>query len=158
MSERVPAGGIYRAISGMHESLTLDNVKEARRTLSIYCRQLDEFCENYVSLVSKAAEKTAKIRVEDLMESKDYKGLDQQLFDILKKVLNVYSKYIAGFLVTWNELVVVQFLTDVKIRGRTFEKGEVALLPLHEAAVLSVTDIVKVFESIALVEQRKEKT
>ena len=37
MSSEVPAGGPYKAALGMHEPLTVEHLKEARRQLSYYC-------------------------------------------------------------------------------------------------------------------------
>ncbi|MEM1927274.1 MAG: hypothetical protein QXS85_00835 [Acidilobaceae archaeon] len=160
MTERVPAGGPYRALSGMHEPLVLESVREARRLVSIYCQQPEVFCEQFVSIVSRAAEKIARVRVEDLLEARDYKGLDLSFFATLKKLLEVYAKYISGLLVTWNEYVIVQFLASTEIGGRVYERGEITILPLHEASLLNVIGLIKVFETSALLELKKstEKT
>ncbi len=83
----------------------------------------------------------AKARVDDLMWKKDYTGIDSGIFEMIRKLIYMYSRYIAGFYLTSEDRVAVKILRKVSIGRMSLNRGEVVFLPLREALALSLADL-----------------
>lgn len=137
MSERVPAGGPYRAAAGMHERLTLEHLSEARRLLSSYCRSSRDYCCRVASILTAISPLVARARLEDLSKG-DYEGLDKGIIEIFQRLIDFYARYIGGELLTYGEDVVVRVRSLVEVEGVTLYPGEYARLPPGRAAALVI--------------------
>ncbi len=136
MSERVPAGGPFRAAAGMHDMLSLEHLIEARRIISSYCGAGEEYCCRITRLIMDSSRLIAKIRLEDLADNEDYKGLDRGILDIKRKLVELYADYIAGALLGYGEDVVVRIESLVELDGAVFYPGE--YLRLDPARAISL--------------------
>jgi len=147
LSERIPGGGPFRAASGMHEALSVEHVREARRLLSYYCRSRD-FCEPYVERMERIARSVAALRLADLGE--EYKGVDEPIIKAHSMLVAFYAAYLAGFLVVVGDYVLVEALGDVRGGNVKLVAGDVAPLPLDVAAGLYVAGLARPVESNAI--------
>ena len=141
MSSEIPAGGPYKAALGMHEPLTVEHLKEARRQLSYYCTAHVKFCREFIAKVREASINVARARLEDLPASKDYMGVDKGVLDVAERLVSFYADYIAGLLALHGEDVAVEARADIKIGRLPLRKGEIAFLDPGLAARLSVAGL-----------------
>jgi len=147
LSERIPSGGPFKASIGLHEPLSIEHLREARRLLASYCSEPSRFCEKYIEVVGEIARLVGAVRLEDLMDRSDYTGVDSGVIQLLRKLMEAYSKYIAGFLLTLEDRIAVKALKSVEVGGIRLEEGEVALLPPSEAFPLYLAGEVELIES-----------
>ncbi len=149
MSERVPAGGPYRAAAGMHESLNLEHLSEARRLLYTYCP--GEFCGEYLERLRKSSLIIARTRIEDLSRDANYVGIDKGILDLYRRMIELYSEYISGLLVTVGENIVVKTLMPVALDDRVVvEKGESLPLPPMKAFGLILAGLAEPIRETAI--------
>lgn len=137
MSERIPAGGPYRALSGAHEPLTSELLREARNMLSSYCQGDRRFCSKYVERVLEVSHRVAFKRLVDLY-GEEYRGVDRGIVKVFEDLIDFYSRYIAGVYALHGEEVLVKFKAEAVIGGRRVSPGEVAVLQPGEAARLYI--------------------
>ena len=150
MSERIPAGGPYRAAIGIHEPLTLEHLRLARSLVSSYCRSM-EFCVKYIEKVSKAALLVAKARVNDLVGT-EYSGLDSELISLFNRFIDFYAGYLAGLYVIAGEDVIARAKTTFKIpqTNAWALEGDIVKLKAHTAMALFVAGLIEPVESFPL--------
>lgn len=129
MSERIPAGGPFRASTGMHDSLNLEHLAEAKSLLYTYCP--GAFCKGYLPRLLKAAELVARARIYDLSYSESYAGIDRGVLDLYSNLVSLYAEYIAGALITYGEHVVIRAKQPFSLDGVVVEPGEILPLPLN---------------------------
>lgn len=156
MSERVPAGGAYRAAVGLHEPLSVEHLRAARHLLSIYCRTANPFCSKYLDLVRRASLLVARARIEDLSSDSSYSGIDEGVIRALERLVDFYSNLIAGIMVTVGEYVLVKARATVIGGGADLVEGEVSLVPIDRAATLYVAGLVEPVKSAAAVKPGEE--
>lgn len=149
MSERIPGGGPFRAASGMHESLSVEHVREARRMVSYYCRS-PEFCGPYVGRLRRVSVAVAALRLSDLSDGDDYRGVDEGFIRAYRMLLRLYASYLEGSLVVVGDYIIVEALGDVRSGDVKLVAGDVAPLPLEVAAGLYVAGLVRPVESNAI--------
>lgn len=149
MSERIPAGGPFRAAAGLHESLTLEHLREARQALSYFCSS-GGFCGEYLERMLEVARAVAELRINDLAWKKGYVGLDRGVMEIYQRLVHFYSHYIAGVLVTVGEDVLVRSKANLDYGGLVLVKGDVTMLKVDLAASLYVAGLVEPVESNAI--------
>jgi len=125
----------------------LEHLVEAKKILSNYCSTFNEFCYKYIKLIEKMAKLTAKARVDDLTWKENYSGIDSGIFEMVRKLIYMYSKYIAGFYLTSEDRVAVKVLRKVSLEKMSLEEGEVVFLPIQEAFSLSLSDLAVPIES-----------
>ncbi len=148
MSERIPAGGAYRAATGMHDSLNLEHIVEAKRLLYTYCP--GEFCRRFLDLLSEASGLVAKARIEDLSYKESYSGIDSGVMNLYRGLVDFYSGYLSGVLVTVGEDVVVRVLSPLSIDGVVVEAGETVRLPPERAAGLVLAGLAEALRETAI--------
>ena len=115
--------------------------------LATYCSKPTVYCEHYKSIVSKLSMLIAEARVDDLLYSKDYKGLDAGIFDLIRAIIKLYSLYIAGFLLTADDRIGVRTVRPVVIGKIKAEPGEVLFMPPREALSLILAEYAEPLES-----------
>ena len=140
MSERIPAGGPYRALSGTHEPLTSELLREARNALSSYCQGDRRFCVKYVEKVLEVSAGIAFKRLVDLY-GEDYRGVDSDVLRLLDSLVEFYSKYMAGVYALHGEEVLVKYKAGLTAGGRSVFPGEIAVLQPGEAAKLYIAGL-----------------
>ncbi|MEB3774549.1 MAG: hypothetical protein GSR86_06470 [Desulfurococcales archaeon] len=145
MSEGVPAGGPYRAAVGMHDVLTVEHLRAARRLLSIYCRSMG-FCSQYLSILERSSRLISKSRLHELPGT-DYKGVDKEVIDTITRMVEFYSKYISGVYILLGEEVLVKATSHVEIDGRLLMEGDITTLTPGKALSLYLAGIVEPVES-----------
>ncbi len=146
MSGRIPAGGAFRAAIGMHESLSVDHIREARKALLYYC--LDErHCQKYLSLLESSSKLIAKSRVADLAWDESYQGIDAPLFAVIRRLSSLYSEFISGKIVVVGDSMLVRMLSKVTVDSVEYEAGEVALIDIHYAVRLIASGLAEPVES-----------
>lgn len=146
MSGRIPAGGAFRAAVGMHESLSIDHIREARKALLNYC--LDErHCGKYLRLLDSASRLISKVRITDLSWDESYQGVDSPLFAIIRRLSRVYSRLISGRIVAIGDSMLVRVLSNVTIDGVEYEAGDVAVVDIHYALRLAASGLAEPVES-----------
>ena len=150
MSERVPAGGAYKAAVGLHEPLSVEHLRSARSMLSIYCRRSGPFCSKYLSLARRASLLVAKARIGDLSGDAKYSGVDEELLKLYEGLVEVYASVLSGLLVSIGEYVMVRAKATVIGGGVDLVEGEVTLLPLGKAASLYLAGVVEPVASLAV--------
>ncbi len=150
LSERVPLGGPFKAAMGMHEPQTLEPLREARRQLSTYCASPSELCSKYLEVLAEVSSRMAAVRLEDIATSGAYEGVDKPVIAAYRKLLEIYSKYIAGLLVVWGDQLLVELAGSVEVEGRMLNKGDLVNMNLEEALGLILSGLAKPVESIAL--------
>jgi hypothetical protein len=139
----------FRAAIKIHDPLTLEHLRDARRALSTYCLKPGALCNAYLDLSMSVANPMAIVRLHDLRGSKEYSGLDAGVIRLLDSITDVYAKLLAGLIVTVGENVMVRFKATVGVDGRVYRRGDVARLPVERFVKLAVAGLVEPFESIA---------
>ncbi len=147
MSERIPGGGPFRAASGMHEALSIEHLREARRLLSYYCRS-PEFCEAYLDRLRRVSRSVASLRLVEL--GNDYKGVDEDILRAHSILEEFYTAYLAGFLVLVGDQVLVEALGDVRGENVKLVAGDIVPMPLDVAAGLYIAGLARPVESNAI--------
>ncbi|MCE4611375.1 MAG: hypothetical protein F7B17_05330 [Desulfurococcales archaeon] len=150
MSSEIPAGGPYKAALGMHEPLTVEHLKEARRQLSYYCTAHARFCREFVARMREASLNVARARLEDLSASRDYVGVDKGVIEVAERLVEFYADYIAGLLALHGEDVAVEARADVRVGKLALRRGEIAFLEPGLAARLAVAGLVEPVRSNAI--------
>ena len=148
MSERVPAGGAFKAAAGMHESLNLEHLSDAKRLLYTYCP--GEFCEAYLDRLTRTALLVARARIEDLSRDEKYAGVDRGIIDLSNRLVQVYAEYISGMLVTVGESVLVRAREPIPLGKTVAEPGETVPLPPAEAIGLVLAGLAEPVREIAI--------
>jgi len=148
LSERVPAGGPYRAAAGMHEPLSLEHIAEAKKLLSSYCP--GRFCEPLLSSLRESSLLVAEARLLDLAWEKGYAGIDSEVVKALPRLVDLYARYISGMLLTHGEYVIVRVLRVFESRGSLLRKGDIARLPPGEALLLALLGMVEPLEEASV--------
>ncbi len=147
MSERIPGGGPFRAATGMHEALSVEHLREARRLLSYYCRSPD-FCGPYLERLERVARAVAQLRLADL--GPEYRGVDEGFVRAWGRLVEFYAAYISGAIVVVGDDVLVEALGDVRGERVKLVAGDVTYLPVEIAAGLYVAGLVRPVESNAI--------
>ena len=151
MSERVPAGGPFKAAAGMHESLSLEHLGEARRLLSSYCGSGEEYCCRVVSILRTVAPLVARARIEDLaLSGQSYEGLDKPVLGLFSRLAELYAEYISGLLLTHGEDVIVQALRAFELEGVRVWPGEYVRLPPARALALVAAGLARPARALAI--------
>ena len=150
MSERIPAGGLYRTAAGIHEPVSLEHLRLARYMVSTYCRS-EEFCKDYLDRVSRASVLVAKSRINDLVGT-DYSGLDSEILGLIDRLVEFYAKYLAGLYVLAGEDVLVRASTTLKLpKSNAWAlRGDIVRLKAGEAAALFIAGLVEPVETSAV--------
>ncbi len=146
MSGRIPAGGAFRAAVGMHESLSVDHVREARKALLYYCLG-EKHCQKYLNLLDASARLIAKSRIADLAWEENYQGIDAPLFAVIRRLSKLYSEFISGKLVVVGDSMLVRILSSVTVDGVEYEAGDAALIDIHYAVRLIASGLAEPVES-----------
>ncbi len=155
MSERIPAGGAFRAASRMHESLNLEHIRDAKNLLYNYCP--GEFCKEYIARISRSGLLIGKARIEDLSWDEKYVGIDNGVMRIYKKLVELYAEYISGFLATIGENIIIKIKKPTVIGDKlVIEKGETIPLPPGEAIGLILAGIAEPVREIAIKLERRD--
>jgi len=142
LSERVPAGGPFRAASGMHEALTLEHLNEAKKLVSSYCP--GDFCERLVELLSETSRLVAEARLQDLAWEEAYSGVDSNIVAVLRELVEYYANYIAGFYTVHGEYIVVEATAAFEVEdGILLKKGDVVRLPPGKAVRLIIAGLAR---------------
>ncbi|MEB3844879.1 MAG: hypothetical protein LRS48_04270 [Desulfurococcales archaeon] len=150
MSERIPAGGPYKAAVGLHESLNLEHIVEAKRVLSIYCSAGRDYCREIIGRLSEVSSLVARARIEDLSWNTEYSGLDAGILGIVRRITEFYAKYIAGFIATFGEDPLMIIRGVVQYGPTVLQEGEIARLPLEKAAALYAAGLAEPVEATAI--------
>ena len=150
MSSEVPAGGPFKAALGMHEPLTIEHLKEARRQLSYYCLAEKRFCAEYVKRVKEISLNVASARLEDLAGGEGYAGIDKDLISILGELAGFYADYLSGLLALHGEEVAVIAVAGFEAKGIRLRRGEATVLPPGAAARLTLAGMAKPVKSNAI--------
>jgi len=135
--------------------LSMEHLLEAKRILSNYCSTFNRFCSEYLKLMEEISELVAKARVDDLTWKEGYAGIDSGIFDMIRKLVKMYSSYIAGFYLTAEDRVAVRILSEVRVGRSLLEEGEVVFLPVREALALSLAELAVPVESNLIKLQRE---
>ena len=149
MSEGVPAGGPYKAAVGIHETLSIEKLRSDKRVLVNYCISNREYCSEFVKRVLEASRSIAATRLYDL-SGIDYKGIDSDIIFIFNKIVDFYSRYLAGMLVTHGEDVMVEIKHDVEVDGLSLNRGNITFLNPGKAAALYLAGLVRPIASNAI--------
>lgn len=148
MSNSIPAGGPFKAAVGLHEPLTASTLAQTRRILASYCASSwRDLCLKIIKVSSEASALVSRARFEDLAFNGTYRGSDSPLFEKIRVIINFYAKLIAGLIVVYGDKPLVRAKAKVPLGNSTLEPGEVVLLPLAEAALLSALGFVEPVES-----------
>ncbi len=147
MSERIPAGGPYKAAAGLHEPLSLEHLMEARRAASIYCGSQDEYCCQFLRHLKKASILVAKARIRDLVENANYTGIDSGILELYNRLVEFYADYISASLLSYGENPVMHLRTSIVLDGVKLEKGEYVEMDPAKAAALYVASIAEPVET-----------
>jgi hypothetical protein len=130
----------------MHESLSVDHVREARKALLYYC--LDEkHCQKYLNLLDASARLIAKSRIADLAWEENYQGIDAPLFAVIRRLSKLYSEFVSGKLVVVGDSMLVRILSSVTVDGVEYEAGDAALIDIHYAVRLIASGLAEPVES-----------
>jgi len=149
LSERIPAGGPFRAVIGLHEQLNAETIKEARKLWGIYCSEDVELCRRFSSIARKVSSQISLVRIEDI-DPNEYKGLDRDFLTTIKKIIDRYSTYLSGEAISFGEFVLVKFNKDLMLSdSKEYERGEVTLVQLEEAVLLSALDYVEIIKTLS---------
>jgi len=148
LSGRIPAGGSFKTATRMHESLNLEHILEARRLLYTYCP--GDFCDEYLKRISRISKIVARARIEDLSRDSKYEGIDSGVLDIYRRMIEVYSLYISGLLVTIGESIIVRLQAPTPIDGVIVEPGESLPLPPAKAISLILAGIAEPLRETAI--------
>ncbi|MCE4625576.1 MAG: hypothetical protein F7C35_06930 [Desulfurococcales archaeon] len=143
MSERVPAGGPYRAAIGLHEGFNLEHLSEARKILSTYCGSGRGYCCTVISMLERIAPLVARARLEDLAGDSKYEGLDKEVIELFSGLLEFYSGYISGLLLGYAEDVIVRVREAFRLEGHLLYPGEYVRLTPGKAAALTLAGLVE---------------
>ncbi|MEB3779626.1 MAG: hypothetical protein GSR85_05270 [Desulfurococcales archaeon] len=150
MSERIPAGGAYRAAVGLHESLSVEHLRNARSILSTYCSEPGVLCGKALEVVRRASMLVAEARISDLAGKPDYTGIDAGIIKLHSRLIEFYSLYISGLVVTYGEHVLVKALTSLRMEGLTVEPGDIIRMEPERAAGLYLAGLVEPVASNAI--------
>ncbi len=148
MSERVPAGGVFRAASMMHESLNLEHLNEAKSLLYTYCP--GPFCREFLDRLAEASKLVAKARLSDLSFDENYMGIDGGLFKAVRRILEVYSDYISGIAVTFGEDMAVRVISPFALDNTVVEPGEIVPVPLDKGVGLILAGLAEPVRETAI--------
>ncbi len=135
----------------------MEHLVEAKRVLSNYCSTFNRFCKKYIKLIREISELVAKARVDDLSRKENYTGIDSGIFEMIRRLTEVYSEYMAGFYLTSEDRVAVKILRDVRVGNVCLEEGEIVFLPLREAVALNLAELALPLKSNLIKLQEKEK-
>ena len=141
MSERVPAGGPFRAAAGLHEPLSLEHIHEAKRLLSSYCP--GRFCGELLSRLEPTSLLVAEARLQGLAWREKYAGVDEGILSAYRELVEHYARYIAGLYATHGEYLLVEVTGAVEVDGVLLRKGEVARLPPGKALRLVLAGLAR---------------
>jgi hypothetical protein len=150
LSERIPAGGPYRAAVGLHDTLSLEHIEEARRVLATYCRAPTDLCCRLLSILEEASTLVAWARLTNLARSEKYEGIDSGIISLLGKLVYFYSQYIMGALLGYGDDVIVEVLSPVRINGMDLSPGEYVRLDPGKAAALYLAGLARPGEATAI--------
>ncbi len=143
MSERIPAGGPYKAAIGMHEPLSLEHLMEAKRMLSVYCGAGEQYCCSLIRYLVEASLLVARSRLNDLIDNKKYNGIDKGLLVLYDRLIKFYALYISGLALTFGEDPIMIAKHRVEIDGVLVQPGEYIRLPVDKAAALYLAGIME---------------
>ncbi|BAN89786.1 hypothetical protein [Aeropyrum camini] len=149
MSERVPAGGPYKAVSGSHEVLGSESLREAREALANYCSASRDYCSAYLERLLRLSRGIALKRLVDLYGDSGYKGVDKPVLEVLGSLVEFYASYISGLLPLHGEEVLVRSEATIMEGGVRLLKGEVTAASPGLAARLYVAGLASLVESNA---------
>ena len=141
MSERVPAGGPYRAAAGLHEPLSLEHIHEAKRLLSSYCP--GRFCGELLGRLEATGLLVAEARIQGLAWSEKYAGVDEDILEAYRELVAHYARYISGAYATHGEYILVEIEATVEVDGVLLRRGEVARLPPGKALRLALAGLAR---------------
>ncbi len=137
MSEKIPAGGPYKAAIGIHEQLNADDIKDSRKLWSAYCSNDLELCRKFYDIIMNISNLISEARIEDV-DASTYQGIDKDFLYIINLIKNNYSLYLSGAVISFGEFVLVKFNRDISLpNGKFLEKNEISLIPIEEAILLS---------------------
>jgi hypothetical protein len=147
MSKSIPAGGPFKAAVGLHEPLTGANLREAKKALLNYCLAGPDFCRKYLEVINNVSDLIAKVRLDDLLFEEKYEGVDAELFKALRAIVNTYAKILAGEVAGYGDRILVITTRETLYNGKHLKEGEILLLPISEALILTALSVVTPVES-----------
>jgi len=147
MSKSIPVGGPFKAAVGLHEPLTGASLREAKRALLNYCLSSPRFCSKYLDVIGNISSLVARVRLDDLLFDERYEGVDAELFKALRTIVNAYAKILAGEIVGYGDRILVVVIRESLYNDRHLKEGEMLLLPISEALVLTAYGAVTPVES-----------
>jgi len=148
LSERIPAGGPYKAAIGIHEQINADDIKDSRKLWSTYCSNDLELCKRFYNVVISMTNLISEARLEDI-DVKNYQGIDKEFLNVVETIKNNYSLYLSGGVISFGEFVLAKFNRDLTLlNGKFMEKNEVSLIPLEEALLLSSLNYVNLVKTL----------
>lgn len=139
----------FKAAIKLHDPLALEHLGESRKALASYCLKPDTICKAYLNLALEVSRSLALTRLYDLRGLREYMGLDAEIIKLLDRIVDIYSKLLAGLLVIVDGDVMVRFKATVEVKGRLYRRGDIAKLNLGDFIVLALADLVEPFESVA---------
>ncbi|MDP8003031.1 MAG: hypothetical protein ACP5I6_01080 [Caldisphaera sp.] len=149
MSERIPVGGPFRAAIGLHEQVNADSIRDSRRLWGLYCSNDNKLCEKFYEIIYELSNYIAEMRIEDI-NYEDYKGIDREFFAKLNKIKSDYASYLSGEIISFGEYVLVKANKDLILLNNKFiERGEMTLVLLEEAILLSALGNVSLIKSLS---------
>jgi hypothetical protein len=149
LSERIPVGGPFRAAIGLHEQVNADSIRDSRRLWGLYCSNDNKLCEKFYEIIYELSNYIAEMRIEDI-NYEDYKGIDREFFAKLNKIKSDYASYLSGEIISFGEYVLVKANKDLILLNNKFiERGEMTLVLLEEAILLSALGNVSLIKSLS---------
>jgi len=149
LSERIPAGGPYKAAIGIHEQINADDIKDSRKLWGTYCSNDLELCKRFYNVVISMTKLISEARLEDI-DAKNYQGIDKEFLNIMEYIRNNYSLYLSGSVISFGEFILVKFNRDLTLlNGKFMEKNDVSLIPMEEALLLSSLNYVELVKTLS---------
>jgi hypothetical protein len=84
----------------------------------------------------------ARMRMEALSREESYEGLDKELIGLYNSLIDFYSNYIMGSLLSYGEDVIVRVVKPFDLDGFTLLPGEYVRLKPERAAALILAGLV----------------
>ncbi|MEN3000135.1 MAG: hypothetical protein ABDH61_06160 [Acidilobaceae archaeon] len=131
------------------EPLSLEQLREARRVLSVYCRRRGEMCAKYLEISSRTAKAASGLRIFELVRSEEYSGIDAGIGGLIREIEELYALYLSGIWVTLAGDPLVKLLSDLTLEGARYERGDLVALSLEKAVVLSALGAAMPVKSVA---------
>ncbi len=106
-------------------------------------RYTDELHKREVKIYEELAESLFEVRLGKYLEDGKGEGsFDSFAFEFLNKLKDLYVSLLTGNLVSNNERVMCKVVKKITIGNRTFQKGDIAFLPLRLVVPLWIAEYI----------------